>query len=105
MKGLINNVEISYKAFLPTIKEVETIMISKLGYDLQMLGVKSNTRGYVYPRMIFSYICRKKGVTLEVIGKAIHRDHSTISGYLRNFESYYKSDKVFKILVDVIINA
>lgn len=87
----------------PIFKEVEKIMFDKIGYNIDMLKVKSKSQGYVYPRMIFSYLCREKGLTIERIGKKINRNHATISFYLNNFESYYKSDKIFKILVDVIV--
>ena len=95
--------ELELKVNEPILKEVEAILIDKLGYDINMLKVKSNSQGYVYPRMIFSYLCRRKGLTTTLIGKVLNRDHSTISIYLNNFESYYKSDKIFKILVDVIV--
>lgn len=87
----------------PIFKDVEKIIFDKIGYDIDMLKVKSNSQGYVYPRMIFSYLCKEKGLTIERIGKKINRNHATISFYLKNFESYYKSDKIFKILVDVIV--
>lgn len=90
------------RIYEPIFKEVEKILFDKIGYDIDMLKVKSNSQGYVYPRMIFAYLCREKGLTLERIGKKINRNHATISFYLKNFDSYYKSDKIFKILVDTI---
>ena len=91
------------KANEPIFREVEAILIDKLGYDIEMLKVKSNSQGYVYPRMIFSYLCNRRGLGITAIGKKINKDHSTIASYLSKFDSYYKSDKIFKILVDVIV--
>lgn len=87
----------------PFFKEIEDIIYKELGYNIDMLRFKSNSSGYVFPRMIFSYLCRKKGLTLTSIGRRLNRDHSTISNYLKNFDIYYENDKIFKILVNTII--
>lgn len=95
--------ELEERANEPLYKEVESIIYTNLGYDMDMLRCKCNSPGYIYPRMIFSYLCRKKGLTLTSIAKRLHRDHSTISNYLKNFDIYYENDKIFKILVNTIV--
>lgn len=95
--------EIELLSVEPIFKEIEKIMIDNLGYDIEMLKTKANSKGYVYPRMIFSYLCSQKGLGITIIGKKLNRDHSTIAHYLKNYDSYYKYDKIFKIIADAIV--
>ena len=90
--------------YLPIFKDIEIAFKETLGYDIERLKIKSNTQVYVYPRIIFSYLCRRENISLRIIGKKIGKDHSSISGYLAKYDAYYKNDKIFKLLADAIIN-
>lgn len=90
--------------FRPIFKDIDIALKDTIGYDSDKLKIKSNAQALVYPRIIFSYLCRKENVSLRVIGKKIGKDHSTVSGYLVKFETYYKNEKVFKLIADAVIN-
>ena len=95
--------EVELLSVEPIFKEVEKIVLDSLGYDMEMLKTKTNSKGYVYPRMIFSYLCSQRGLGITIIGKRLNKDHSTIAHYLKNYDSYYKYDKIFKIIADAIV--
>jgi chromosomal replication initiation ATPase DnaA len=90
--------------FHPIFKVIDIALKDTIGYNSNTLKIKSNAQALVYPRIIFSYLCRKENVPLRVIGKKIGKDHSTVSGYLVKFETYYENEKVFKLIADAVIN-
>lgn len=96
--------ELKVKVYDKQFKEAEQIVFDKFGYDIEMLKIQSHSQRIVYIRMIFSYICVRKGIPITIIGKKLGKAHSSISVYISNFDVYYKSDKLFKILVDSINN-
>ena len=49
----------------------------------------------VYARMTFGSIMRDKGSSYQSIGKHLDRNHATIIHYIKNMETYRKTDKVF----------
>lgn len=91
-------------AFLPLFRDIERAMKESIGLDMEMLKKKSNTQSVVYPRMIFSYLCRQEGVGYRIIGNKINKKHSSVVIYVGNFNAYYKSDIVFKLLADAVMN-
>lgn len=96
--------ELKVKVYDKQFKEAEQIIFDKFGYNIEMLKIPSHSQRIVYIRMIFSYICVRKGIPITIIGKKLGKTHSSISVYISNFDVYYKSDKLFKILVDSINN-
>ena len=61
--------------------------------DLQSKSRKIN---YVYARMAFSSLLRKRGYGFSTIGSFINRDHATVIHYEKNLEVYLNTDVVFK---------
>ena len=61
--------------------------------DLQSKSRKIN---YVYARMAFSSLLRKRGYGFSKVGSFIDRDHATIIHYEKNLEVYLNTDVVFK---------
>ena len=60
------------------------------------LKSKSRKTNYIYARMAFSSLLRKRGHRFSTIGSFINRDHSTIIHYERNLEIYLKTDDIFR---------
>jgi hypothetical protein len=61
--------------------------------DLQSKSRKTN---YVYARMAFSCLLRKRGYGFSKVGSFINKDHATIIHYERNLEVYLKTDDIFR---------
>lgn len=57
---------------------------------------------YVNARMTYAFFMRKKGFSLERIGRFIGKDHATIVHYLKNIDWYMKTDPAFKNRFDAV---
>ena len=60
------------------------------------LKSKCRERNYVYARMTFGSLLRKRGYSFERIGRFINRKHATIINYERNLEVYLETDDIFR---------
>jgi chromosomal replication initiator protein len=79
---------------LETIKKVICLYFK---VDPAMLQSKSRKKIYAYPRNIFVYLCRNfTDATLEDIGKAVNRNHSTIIYSSEVIEKKIKIDNTVK---------
>jgi chromosomal replication initiation ATPase DnaA len=58
-------------------------------------------RDIVDGRIIYSKILRDRGHTLSNIGQPVHKDHTTILHYLKQFDSLYEYDKKFSSNYDI----
>jgi excinuclease UvrABC helicase subunit UvrB len=54
------------------------------------INIKTRKRNNVEARMIFSKILREDGSTLQAIGKAINKDHSTVIYYVNQASNLIK---------------
>ena len=95
--------EFAMKAYNSIFQPIEDAIFDTLGVDNSVLKNKVKSKIYTYSRMIFSYLCRSKGLTLQVIGCRINKDHSTIVYYLSQYEDNYKYDKVFICLANAVM--
>ena len=53
---------------------------------------KTRTRNHVDARLVYSYILRNRGASLQRIAKSINKNHATILYLLKNAPSYLKQD-------------
>ena len=71
--------------------------------DPEMLSSRSRKKVYSYPRNIYAYLCRKHSdETLETIGKAINRSHSTVVYATELVEKKMKTDRSMKHQVNFL---
>lgn len=71
--------------------------------DTEMLRSRSRKKVYAYPRNIYAYLCRKHSDdTLETIGKAINRSHSTVVYATELVEKKMKTDRSLKHQVGLL---
>jgi hypothetical protein len=57
---------------------------------------KSRKRGIVDGRKVYSKILRDLGYSYELIGSTINKDHATIMHYVKDIDSLFEFDNVFK---------
>lgn len=65
--------------------------------ELSVDDIISSSRAprLVMARAVFSYIARERGLSLIDIGDVINRDHSSITYYLKNLDSYLDKERPF----------
>ena len=61
---------------------------------------KTRTRNHVDARLVYSYILRNRGASLQKIAKSINKNHATILYLLKNAPSYLKQDPDLKLKYD-----
>lgn len=90
------------QVYNPIFNPIEDAIFDVLGIERNILGNTTKTKIYAYSRIIFAYICRQKGLTLEAIANRINKTHATIVYYLKQYENNYTYDKVFICLSDAV---
>jgi len=74
------------------LNRLKQIVDKEVGYDI---AIKSRIREIVYYRYVFFKIAREelRGLTTDVIGKALNRDHSTVIHGLKKIDHELKYNK------------
>jgi len=85
------------------LERLKEIVDTTVGYDI---ATKNRVREIVYSRYIFFKIAREqlKGLTTDVIGTALNRDHSTVIHGLNKIEHELKYNKTINNLYTAIKN-
>lgn len=92
------------KIYLPIFAPIEKAIFDAIGIDYDILINKNRFKHYVYARIIFCHLCREKGITMEIIGRRIKRNHSTITHLVAQYDGLYQYDKIFKVLANAVLN-
>lgn len=85
--------KVEYAPLQWTLNEILTRVCKHLGVSKN--DVSSGSRGakLVKARAIFGYICRERGFSTLAIGKAINRNHSTVTIHHLRFKEYLDETK------------
>lgn len=85
-------------------EQIKTIIENEL--DIDDLSSKRRTRSLAQARFIYYKLARKfcRYVSLEKIGKAVNRDHSTVVHGLNQFDYEAEYDDYMKDVYDKVYN-
>jgi chromosomal replication initiation ATPase DnaA len=91
---------ISVNSIILEVEDILQNIFIKTGIDLKTnLSRKPEIADI---RFIYCKMARDTGVTLEKIGKPIHRDFSSVIYSLKKFDDYYKTNLKFRELYEKI---
>ena len=69
----------------PRFLDIKQAIYVVFGITFEEIISQSKERPLVYARMIFSRLCIEEGLKLVKVGEILHRNHSTIVYYLKNY--------------------
>ncbi len=84
-----------------SLEDIMGLVCRYFSLEAETLASKSRKKVHAYPRNLFSYLCRRHtDATLEEIGRAINRNHSTVLYASEVIASKVKVDRNVKKQVD-----
>lgn len=83
-----------------TFEKMHNAIVKVMGCEVI---VKSRKRNLVLGRTILAYACAKEGWSETMIGRFLHKDHSTIHQLKENMKYWLKMPNVFKRENDIYI--
>ena len=87
-----------------TMEDIKTVVCRYFKVEPHMLSSKSRKKIHAFPRSVFVYLCRQlTALTVEQIGRCLHRNHSTILYASEVIEHKIKLDKKVKNQVEFLI--
>ena len=92
-KGL--NFGIEYETE-PQHPEIKNAIKAVMGVPFRVIAEDSRNRWHVYARMIYAHHCKKDGDNTQQIAIEIKHDGSSISYYLRHYNTEYKYNREFR---------
>lgn len=79
---------------------IRSVVEMKTGISIQEMKSISRKHAVTMARTMFCYFAFKEGISQELIGDYLHRNHSTIFNYIKRANEFRDVDKRFKALTD-----
>ena len=86
----------------PKYRDIKTAIIAAMGVNFKTIAEDSRNRWHVYARMIYAHHCKKRGECTYRIAEETNHDKSTISYYLRNYDTEYKYNREFRAAAEKV---
>ena len=86
----------------PKHRDIKAAIITAMGVNFKTIAEDSRNRWHVYARMIYAYHCKKRGEYTHRIAEETNHDKSTISYYLRNYDTEYKYNREFRAAAEKV---
>lgn len=87
-----------------TVDDIKRLVCQYFKIEPEILASKSRKRIHAYPRNVFAYLCRHHSdETLENIGKAINRNHSTVVYAAEVIEKNIKLDQKTRNQINFLV--
>lgn len=86
----------------PKHRDIKAAIITAMGVNFKTIAEDSRNRWHVYARMIYAHHCKKRGEYTHHIAEETNHDKSTISYYLRNYDTEYKYNREFRAAAEKV---
>ena len=86
----------------PKRRDIKAAIITAMGVNFKTIAEDSRNRWHVYARMIYAHHCKKRGEYTHRIAEETNHDKSTISYYLRNYDTEYKYNREFRAAAEKV---
>lgn len=93
--------KIIYEA-APAYSEIKQAITEVMGVSFADITGSCKELQLVYARKIFTQLTREAGLTVQAIGKLIHRSHATVIYYLRTYENDYNYTPEFRSIANKV---
>jgi hypothetical protein len=80
----------------PQHRDIKEAIEAAMGVPFRIIATDSRNRWHVYARMIYAHHCKKDGDNTQQIAIEIKHDESSISYYLRHYDTEYKYNREFR---------
>lgn len=80
----------------PKHRDIKDAIVAAMGVPFRVIAADSRNRWHVYARMIYAHHCKKEGDNTQQIAAETKHDESSISYYLRHYDSEYKFNREFR---------
>lgn len=80
----------------PLHRNIKDAIQAVMGVPFRVITIDSRNRWHVYARMIYVHHCKKDGDRTKQIARDTKHKESSISYYLRHYESEYKFNREFR---------
>lgn len=80
----------------PKLREVKDAIHNVMGVHFHDIVEDNRNRWHVYARMIYAHHCKVYGESINNIAGETKHDHSTISYYLRKYDTEYRYNPEFR---------
>ena len=80
----------------PQHRDIKEAIEAAMGVPFRIIATDSRNRWHVYARMIYAHHCKKDGDNAQQIAIEIKHDESSISYYLRHYDTEYKYNREFR---------
>lgn len=80
----------------PRHRDIKEAIEAAMGVPFRVMAIDSRNRWHVYARMIYAHHCKKEGDNTQQIATETNHDESSISYYLRHYDSEYKYNREFR---------
>lgn len=80
----------------PKNRDIKAAINTAMSVHFKTIAEDSRNRWHVYARMIYAHHCKKRGENTQSIAEETSHDPSTISYYLRRYDSEYKYNREFR---------
>lgn len=80
----------------PLHRNIKDAIQAVMGVPFRVITVDSRNRWHVYARMIYAHHCKKDGDSTTRIAIETKHNESSISYYLRHYDSEYKFNREFR---------
>lgn len=82
------------------VQSIERAVHEATGLRLGQYSTKSRKRDHFFARMLFVHHCRQHEIKLVEIARMVRRDHSSVSHFLRTYESEVRFNPRFRALAE-----
>lgn len=89
------NIHVHYEVE-PQHRDIKDAIQAAMGVPFRVIATDSRNRWHVYARMIYAHHCKKDGDNTQQIAIEIKHDESSISYYLRHYDTEYKYNREFR---------
>lgn len=86
----------------PKHRDLKAAILTAMEVHFKTIAEDSRNRWHVYARMIFAHHCKKRGENTQSIAEETNHDPSTISYYLRRYDSEYKYNREFRAAAEKV---
>lgn len=86
----------------PKHRDIKAAIQTAMGVNFKAIAEDSRNRWHVYARMIYAHHCKKRGENTQSIAEETSHDPSTISYYLRRYDSEYKYNREFRAAAEKV---
>lgn len=85
-----------YYEVAPKHREIKDAIEAVMGVPFRIIAEDNRNRWHVYARIIYAHHCKADGESTQQIALETKHDESSISYYLRHYDSEYKYNREFR---------